>query len=322
MSVGPSPEVALPAAHLAPAVLHVVADGPAAGTRVVTVAPAGGLHVRLLADRGLDVGAAWFGGQPIGWTSAVGETRPGFTDAGEGWHRGWAGGLVTTCGLRNVGLPSEGHGRHGTFTDLPARDLRTSWDADGGEVRAVTVSATLVDGDALGPGLVVERQVTAWTGRGDLLVSDVTTNHSAVPLQAPLLYHVNLGHPFVDDGTAVAFGDGALGAPMGPPRAVPDEVVEHRVAALSGVARAHLRSGRLGMAATVSWGADELPRAFTWQRRWPGAYVVAVEPANCGVGGRAADRDEGRAPILEPGRRRHTWVRIELSGADAREGAR
>jgi hypothetical protein len=33
------------------------------------------------------------------------------------------GHLVTTCGLDNVGAPSEGIGLHGTYTFLPARDV-------------------------------------------------------------------------------------------------------------------------------------------------------------------------------------------------------
>ena len=32
------------------------------------------------------------------------------------WRDAWGGGLVTTCGLSNVGAASEGHGLHGTYT--------------------------------------------------------------------------------------------------------------------------------------------------------------------------------------------------------------
>ena len=39
------------------------------------------------------------------------------------WRDSWGGGLVTTCGLDNVGAPAEGVGLHGTYTFLEAADL-------------------------------------------------------------------------------------------------------------------------------------------------------------------------------------------------------
>ena len=38
---------------------------------------------------------------------------------GEDWRTSWGGGLVTTCGLRNVGAPSEGYGLHGEISQQP-----------------------------------------------------------------------------------------------------------------------------------------------------------------------------------------------------------
>ena len=46
------------------------------GMRVVDVAPAGGIAVRMLPDRGLDLGQAWFAGHPLAWVSEVGEAPP------------------------------------------------------------------------------------------------------------------------------------------------------------------------------------------------------------------------------------------------------
>lgn len=87
---------------------------PAIGARVL-----GGIDLRIHPRRGLDIGAAWFQGVPPAWIGPAGE---GGGDAAA-WRDAWGGGLVTTCGLDNVGAPSEGVGLHGTYTFLSARDV-------------------------------------------------------------------------------------------------------------------------------------------------------------------------------------------------------
>jgi Domain of unknown function (DUF4432) len=80
-----------------------------------------GIELRIHPHRGLDLGAAWFRGVPIAWIAPAGEGGADSTD----WRAAWGGGLLTTCGLDNVGTPSEGIGLHGTYTFLPAHDVAT-----------------------------------------------------------------------------------------------------------------------------------------------------------------------------------------------------
>lgn len=136
---------------MSPAGIHVVADGPAAGTGVLLVQPTGGLHSRVFLDRGMDLGRTWFAGYPVSWTSAIGEQCPGHADRDEGWHRGWAGGLMTTCGLRHIGMPRDGHGRHRTCSDSAATDVAVRRHRHGGS----PVVDVARDGEALGRTLVL-----------------------------------------------------------------------------------------------------------------------------------------------------------------------
>ena len=312
--------------HLAPAAMHEVLEGPARGTRVIIAEPHGGFHARLLVDRGLDIGRVSVGGEPISWTSPVGEQRPALDDDGEGWHRGWAGGLVTTCGLHNVGAPSEGHGRHGSFSSLPASDVSIVRAMTGETSGSITVRGTMRDGDALDPGLVLEREIVLAVGQPELVVRDVVRNESDRPLQAPILYHVNIGAPFLGPASRVRAGPREAhqsisvdGAPMGMPAAVEDDVVEHLLDGVGANAAVLFDTGR-GPRLRIGWDASTQPRLFTWQRRRAGSYVMAVEPANCSVAGRLADREAGEAPFLAPGATRMTTVRIAFeSGEDDAE---
>jgi hypothetical protein len=307
------------------AVRHeTIADGAGHGSRTITVQPAGGLTTRIHLDRGMDLGGAWYAGQPVAWRSAVGESGPGRADAGTGWLDHWQGGLLTTCGLRNVGSPSEGHGQHGSFTDLRARDVAVArrWLEDGHA--AVEVSGILDDASSLGSHLRVHRRITLQTGSGSVRVEDRTVNLGPEPEQAPMLYHVNLGFPFLDPdseyripGVRRSTADG-YDVPaeqwqrMGDSGVTgPDRIIEHELAeGATGVAE--LTGPRLGLVAEVVWDRTTMPRLHTWQRVQRGSYVASVEPANCGLGGREADRAEGRGPILEPGAERSTRVQITI----------
>lgn len=304
---------------LAHTAMQVVADGPGAGSRVLSVAPAGGVHARVLLDRGLDLGAAWFGGEPVAWLSAMGERPPGSGDAGEGWHDGWAGGLLTTCGLQNVGSPSEGHGRHGRFSELAATDLSVDRQIDETGAGRIVVAGTLHEPVGLGRGIRVRRGLTFRVGSGVVELEDVAMNVSAERLQAPLLYHLNIGYPFLGADSVLLHRDGVAftaapgSATMGSPSVEPDTVTEHQpFVGADHIATVALRSSRLGMRTTVDWDARTLPRLFHWQRRAPGSYVCAIEPSNCSVQGRAFDRDDGRDPVLAPGETRRTWLRITI----------
>jgi hypothetical protein len=261
-----------------------------------------GIAMRVHPRRGLDVGAAWFHGLPLAWIAPAGE---GGADTGD-WRSAWGGGLITTCGLDNVGAPSEGIGLHGTYTFLPARDV----------VSECSTSAVVVRGFVDEPrGLRVARTIRTAVGAGRLELVDVTANGAAEPLEAPLLYHVNLGWPLWDSGARVATdaeevrprdGDAAphdwTSAPE--PTSAPERVWEHM-----GATSAVVLNERVGLRVTIE---SDLPRLWQWIDPAPGVYALGIEPANCSVLGRAHDRAEGRLPFLPPGEERATRIAVTV----------
>jgi Domain of unknown function (DUF4432) len=276
--------------------IALATEKPAIDVRVLR-----GIELRIHPRRGLDVGAAWFRGLPLVWIAPAGE---GGTEAAE-WRDAWGGGLVTTCGLDNVGAPSEGIGLHGTYTFLPTRDV----------VSERSLSEVAVRGTIDEPrGLRVERTIRTTAGVGHAELVDVTTNVSAGPLEAPLLYHVNLGWPLWDEGAWVetdaaevrardedaAPHDWRTAPPE--PASLPERVWEH-----VGATRAHVVNERLGLRVTIE---SDLPRLWQWVDPAPGVYALGIEPANCSVLGRAHDRAEGRLPFLQPGEVRTTRIAV------------
>lgn len=269
-------------------------ERPAIDARVLA-----GIELRIHPSRGLDIGAAWFRGVPLAWIAAAGEGGAESSD----WRAAWGGGLVTTCGLDNVGAPSEGIGLHGTYTFLPASDVAAE------RSRAQVVVRGTIDDPR---GLRVRRTIRTAVGAGQVEVLDRTTNVSDQPLEAPVLYHVNLGWPLWDEGTRVetdaaevrprdedaAPHDWTTAPPQ--PAPLPERVWEH-----VGATQAAVVNERLGLRIEIE---SDLPRLWQWVDPAPGVYALGIEPANCSVLGRAHDRAEGRLPLLEPHQERSTRI--------------
>jgi hypothetical protein len=261
----------------------------------------GGIELRIHPRRGLDLGAAWFRGAPLAWIAPAGE---GGADSSD-WGAAWGGGLVTTCGLDNVGAPSEGIGLHGTYTFLSAHDVTTERSRS-----QIVVRGTIDDPR----GLRVQRTIRTRVGEGRVEISDRTTNVAQQSLEAPLLYHVNLGWPLWDQGARVET-DAADVRPRdedaaphdwsiapAQPAPLPERVWEH-----PGATRASVVNERLGLRVDVE---SNLPRLWQWVDPAPGVYALGIEPANCSVLGRAHDRAEGTLPFLAPAEERTTTIAV------------
>jgi hypothetical protein len=301
---------------IATAVSSVVTNGKAAGCRAIDLRVEGGIDLRLLPDRGLDAGDAWYAGVPLDWRSPVGETG----NVADDWMRSFGGGLVVTCGLRNVGVPSEGHGQHGDYTFQRADVAAVERSGD-----ALIVQGSLSEVAALGHDLHVARTWRTHAGQGLIQLEDIVTNRGHVTEPALQLYHVNLGPPLWAEGASLSIDARAThprdadAAPYadswhrgpGVIEGARERVFEHEVSPDGdGWCSATVRNRKLGLEVTVGWDASTLPRLWQWVHPAPGIGVLGIEPANCSVLGVAHDRAEGRLAELMPGEARRTRLQI------------
>jgi hypothetical protein len=315
-------------------VQHLVSTADSsAGMRLIDIRMWDGVDVQLLPDRGFDIGRAWYRGVPVSWASRLGY-QPALSPplSGADWITRFGGGLVTTCGLFNVGAPSEGQGQHGNFSHLRADDVRVTREVDDAGQVTITAAATIREGSALGPLLELQRLWTLRTGDGTIDLCDRVTNLGDVATPAPILYHVNFGAPFWAPGAwleapaaeVVPRDDDARGgistwnrAPELVPHA-PEWAFEHVLhdARAYDWASFEIHSPDTGIHATVSWDTSTLPRVHQWVHPASTINALGIEPANCTVRGRGVDRAEGRLPTLEPDESRTTRLSIRF-GPDA-----
>ncbi len=299
---------------IATATTSIVTNGKAAGCRAIDLRVEDGIALRLLPDRGLDAGEAWFAGLPLDWRSPVGETG----SVADDWMLSFGGGLMVTCGLRNVGVPSEGHGQHGDYTFLRADVEAVERSGD-----ALIVQGSISEVAALGHHLHVARTWRTYAGQGLIQLEDVVTNRGHATEPALQLYHVNLGPPLWAEGSqlrlnarathprdadAQPFADSWHLAPGLEPGA-PERVFEHEVTpGAEGWCSATVAGA--GLELDVRWDAATMPRMWQWVH--PSYGVLGLEPANCSVLGVGHDRAEGRLPELAPGEERRTRLEIRV----------
>ncbi len=312
--------------------LAELGDGRERGVRVAEIRNGGGWQFTVLLDRGLDLGDASFRGVPLAFLAAGEFAHPAFfSDRGLDWLRSWGGGLLTGCGLRNVGGPGEVDGEpfslHGRLSNLPARQVQAYEREVDGQVTLV-LEGTIGETRMFGENLRLVRRISTPVGGDTIHIEDTVTNLGFRPEPVFVLYHTNWGFPMVHEASTLAAvphpvtprdagAAPALGAwmQMQPPTAgYAEQVFYHDIpAAADGFAAIALSSPRAGLRAEIAWRTRELPVLVQWKMMGQGAYVTGLEPANCKVGGRAAELAAGPHCVLSPGEARTFALRLRVA---------
>jgi hypothetical protein len=303
--------------------LVTFADGPEAGVLAAEVRTGSGFAYTVLPGRGMDIGFAEFRGVPLCWRSSTGEVAAArYEPEGEGWLRGFSGGLMATCGLTTAGWPSTDAGErlplHGRASYLQARNVYVDAEWEGDEYR-MWVQGRTRQTVVFGEDLRLTRRVWSRLGESRLFVDDVVENlgHSSAPLM--LAYHINVGFPLLDDGSELissaveskpitADRDAALhdAARYGRPRAdwQPTVLVHRLRPGDDGWAQTVFVNRQLELGLYIKQRPEQLPWLWQWKQLAQGTYVAGVEPANCFGRGRADDRERGTLQFLAPGEQR------------------
>lgn len=305
-------------------------DGNERPARAAIVHSGSGLEFTVLLDRGMDVPAASFCGKAMGWRSTTGDVAPMyFEPEGIRWLRSYFGGLVTTCGLINVGAPApglrsavSGEGLHGRIGHTPARNVKIEQDWVGDDY-VIRITGTMRETVVFGENLTLTRTVATKLGARSFTIHDVVKNDGFKTTPFMLLYHCNIGWPAVDDG-ATLISPSRNVAPRDPVAADGKERWWKMDAPTHGYAEkcyyhdmTPSRDGTVttaivndgfkkgdGFGVYIKYRKDELPRFVQWKMMGEQDYVCGLEPANCGVEGKHIDRELGLQHELQSGEQR------------------
>jgi hypothetical protein len=307
-------------------------DGTERGLRVADFSTGSGLAFSVLLDRGMDIGPASYKGMPLAWVSPTGWSHPMYYDPqGIEWLRTFGAGLLTGCGLTYLGAPDDDNGEslglHGRLSHLPAQRLRVE-EAWQGDECSFWIEGEMRQARALGENLRLKRRIEVELGGNRIAIRDLVENLGVAESPLMLLYHINLGFPFLDE-TSELVAEPHLVEPRDsaaepglqewmrfqkPEPGYVEQVFYHDLPVdKDGWASVQLlnRSRKLGLC--VRFQKASLPNLVQWKMMGQSNYVLGIEPANCRVGGRSQERARGTLQFLQPGEQREFQVEIEVS---------
>ncbi|MEM8733859.1 MAG: DUF4432 family protein, partial [Planctomycetota bacterium] len=181
--------------------------GVRAGTELLLV-ESDRVRVAICPTRGMSLWRASIDGLDCGWDSPVqGPVHPSYVPLAETSGLGWLSGfdeLLVRCGLRSFGAPDFGkngqllYPLHGSIGNLPASDVGIDIDP---EHSLLTVSGTVQETRFMQWNLQLQASYVIPFGEPEIMVRDRVVNASPKPASAQLLYHVNVGSPFLSQGS-------------------------------------------------------------------------------------------------------------------------
>jgi len=302
--------------------LVTMADGPERGVRAALFRTGEGFNFTVLLDRGMDIGPAEYRGVPLAWVSPTGPAAPAFYDPrGLGWLRTFHGGLLTTCGLTQVGVPNvdgdEELGLHGRISHIPAHLVAYGGVWQGDEY-VFSIEGRVREASVFGHDLQLTRRISARLGQPGLTIEDCVENLGSRPAPHMILYHINLGFPLLgpearlDAPSVQVLPRDAAAVPglaqhsvfQPPTPGYAEQCFFHTMApADDGTVSVRLVNESLGLALQLRYRRHELGEFTQWKQVGQGEYVLGLEPGNCRPEGRSSACQRGVLVEMQPGER-------------------
>ena len=255
-------------------------SGKERGVRAIEI-NTGKIRFTVLLDRCMDVAQAYYREQAVAWFSKTGITAPSFYEKdGLNWLRGFYGGLITTCGLKNIGGPYGERGLHGRIANTPASKVSVFADWVGDEY-IMKVSGEMRECAVFGDNLVLKRTITAKLFAEEFTVEDTVVNEGFEVQDIALCYHCNFGYPLVREGAKMINVPADIADIHGPIHGKTEECID--VEHSGDVATAGIENGEIGGYITYERGT--LPHFLVWKMLGESEYVVGLEPRTSSKGG-------------------------------------
>lgn len=344
--------------HAAGVRLMELGDGLERGIRMLEFRSGTGLRFTVLVDRAMDIADCEYRGQAIGWHSPAGFRSPALHEyegeGGLGWMRSFSG-LMVTCGLDHILFMAEtetssyvygprstaSHSLHGRVGTIPARLTGYGEQWEGDEL-ILWAEGVVTQAAVFGEHLKLHRRIEIRAGTDEIRLSDRVVNRGFYRTPHMYCYHINLGHPLLEDGArylapvrdvvwaahadtyeAQGVGYRTLPAPQGD---FHEQVWQHEMAAdEAGQVPVALVNDRLGLGLMVTTRKDQFPCQYEWQNLQKGQYALGIEPSTHHVLGNQAARDREEMIWLGHGDERHYETSFTIlpdaaavAGAEAR----
>jgi hypothetical protein len=293
----------------------------------------GALSFTVLPTRGMGLWRGEYRGNFLGWRSPVsGPVHPKYVPLSDRGGLGWLLGFdewLCRCGLAFNGPPGEDvvtdkAGRttpipltlHGRIANLPAHSVEIRVNLD--PPYELSVIGQVEEAGLFYPHLRLTAIYTTVPGSNRLVVHDVIENRGGQPAEVQMLYHCNVGPPFLEAGSRMiapvrqlaprdpraAEGMDTYDSYLGPTAGYAEQVYYYDLLA-NGAGRtlAMLYNAAADRSLVVRVNRTELPCFSVWKNTAAveDGYVTGLEPATNFPNFKTFERQQGRVRVLAPG---------------------
>ena len=222
------------------------------------------------------------------------------------------------------------HSIHGRVANLPARlaGYGERWD---GDECTLWCEGVVSQATVFGENLQLTRRIEVKAGTNEIELHDSVVNRGFYRTPHMYMYHVNVGHPVVAEGSRylAPITDVVWAAHAGPDYRKQKVPLSHHAGAAAEFPRAglaaracrrHDTARRRSPSSTIALGIgfevvsrkDQFPCMLEWQNMQAGLYVLGMEPSTHHVLGHEAARERGELIWLEHGEERRYDVTFRV----------
>jgi len=305
--------------QVADAKQYELKTGMGKGLHCIDLNAGDGFRFTVVPDRGMDIAWAEYKGLPFGFISKTGLVSTSHYDPQDGFAQSFFGGLLTTCGMANIGPACVDQGQnlelHGRFNHIAADDVAVlrGWEQD--EYR-IKVRGVLRESAMFGENMVLTREISCRLGETKIRIRDTVENCGFEPQPLMLLYHCNFGFPLLSEDTVLVGLNGEtrprdaeaeIDAELcrsfhAPIHGYKEKVYLYEPACdANGEVCACLWNRGLNIGAYVKYNSQTLPCFTEWKQTGEGDYVVGLEPGTYYPLSRTHARENGKLLVLQPG---------------------
>jgi Domain of unknown function (DUF4432) len=315
----------------------VLDNGLGRGSRIAWINTGTGLRYKVLLDRAMDIGDAFYNGSSIAWINELGVTPPQpFSAKGLDWLRTFGGGLLVTCGLDHVGGPETDEfgerGIHGLISNTPAEIISIIQpDIYRGNLE-FSISGLIKQVKIFGPSYHLKRTIYGKLGEAKIHIHDEVINVGNTTAPHMFMYHFNFGWPLADEGSEM-FWNGKITKvrsnvdtklyEKNEGKILPSNLEKHNgngeeVAFIDieedkdGNCEAGIFNEKIDFGVKMYFKKAQLPWLTNWQHLGENEYVTGIEPGTHPPIGQAAAREEGSLIFLKPKEKKEYQVTLEI----------
>lgn len=339
-SLGESAELSLAGSRDWYVRVRTLRGGESQGVSVVDIGN-GPLSFSVLPTRGMSLWKGHYRDLPLEWKSPVPRpVHPALVNLQDRNGLGWLNGfneLLVRCGLGFNGPPGNDEGTdvtlHGRIGNLPAHRVSLTINPEG--PGSLVLQGVVDETSMFGACFRLTSTLRMQAGANAVELHDEITNIGGGAQPLSLLYHINIGRPFLEAGAknAVAFRElaprdqrAAAGVAQhavyeGPTTGYAEQAYYYRPGAdAAGWSSAVLHNAAATAGFAVHYNTHQLPCFVVWKNTQSEAegYVTGLEPAVNFPNFRGFERQHGRLPILIPGESYQASMRWDF--ADTSEG--